>query len=471
MNNTENIPGAGDGPRDFVHSLAEQDEFVDRLAELAASGRREAVRQRLQELHPADVAVVLAHLPFDTARTVFHWLPAEQAGEVLPELDDHYRARLLAGDTPQDIVPLLDELDTDDAADVLADLPEAVAEQVLPDLEDAIEVAKLLHYGEESAGGLMATELVTLARSWSVTRATQELRRATERIGDALDVFVVDELRRLEGSVSLKTLLLAAADAVIGDIMNREVVAVPAGTDQEEVARLMERYDLVTLPVVDEAQRLLGHITIDDVVDVIREEAEEDIQLMSGVTGGEEPTDSIWRMVGGRLPWLLGGLAGAGLAAMVVGSFEAALQQAVILAGFIPIVMATAGNVGIQSSSVAVQGLAAGDVWAGDIAARLGKELLVAMINGVAAAAVVGLCILALSSIAEIQAPGRLALTGGLALIAVIILAALIGTTVPLLLHRFGVDPALATGPFITTSNDILSVFIFFTLASALYLS
>jgi len=471
MSSAENVPGAGGEPRDFMHPLEGHADFVDMIAGLAEAGRREDVRQRLRDLHPADVAGLLIHLSFDTAKPVFHWLPPEQAGEVLSELDDHYRARLLVGAAPEDLVPLLDELDTDDAADVLADLPAAVAGQVLPDLEDSAEVEKLLHYEEETAGGLMATELVTLSRAWTVNRATQELRRAAEMIGDALDVYVVDERRRLEGSVSLKTLLLAAPDAAIGDLMDREVLSVPAEVDQEEVARLMERYDLVTLPVVDGAQHLLGHITIDDVVDVIREEAEEDIQLMSGVTGGEEPTDSVWRMVGGRLPWLLGGLVGAGLAAMVVGSFEAALQQAVVLAGFIPIVMATAGNVGIQSSSVAVQGLAAGDVWAGDIATRLGKELLVAMINGVAAAVVVGLCILALSTVAEIHAPERLALTGGLSLIAVVILAALIGATVPLLLHRFGVDPALATGPFITTSNDILSVLIFFTMATALYLS
>jgi magnesium transporter len=447
------------------------DDFMHEVTGWLAAGRRQEVVQRLTALHPADTATVLSGLAFDQAHNLFHKLPVELAGEVLSELDDHFRARLLKGDTADDIVPLVDELDTDDAADVLADLPEDIASKVLSHLEDATEVEKLLSYDEETAGGLMATQYVTLSPSWTVDQATQQLRRHAEMIGDALDVFVVDDQQRVQGSVSLKSLLLASPRESIANVMIKDVVLVLPETDQEEVARLMERYDLVTLPVVDADQHLLGHITIDDAVDVIREEAEQDMQLMSGVTGGEETTDSVWRMVAGRLPWLMGGLAGAGLAAMVVGAFEEALQQAVILAGFIPIVMATAGNVGIQSSSVAVQGLAAGDVWAGDITKRLGKEVLVAIINGLVVALVLGLFILGLSTLTNIHAPSRLALTSGLSLIAVIMLAALIGATVPLILHRFDVDPALATGPFITTSNDILGVLIFFTMANALYLT
>jgi len=252
--------------------------------------------------------------------------------------------------------------------------------------------------------------------------------------------------------------------------MRSKVVSVPTHEDQEAVARIMARYDLLVLPVVDGQGHLVGQITIDDVVDVIREEAEEDIQRMGGLSGDEEPTDSVWQMVRSRLPWLLGGLGGAGLAAMVVGSFDEALQQAVILAGFIPIIMATAGNVGIQSSAVAVQGLASGDILGGDIKRRLGKEMAVAMINGIAAATAIALVILALSFITSIHEPARLALTAGLALVSVILLAAVLGATVPLVLHRLGVDPALATGPFITTSNDILGVLVFFQLATVLYL-
>jgi len=444
--------------------------LVESLARLIEAGQRDAVLAQLAALHPADIAAVLGHVPFEQAQTLFEWMPLALGSEVLCKLGDNFRGRLLADLAPEQIVPLVDSLDTDEAADLLADLPPDKAPEVLASLQDAETVAGLLGYGEETAGGIMATEYVAVSRTWTVAQAREELRRHAERVAEALDVFVVDTRGRLEGSVSLKSLLLSPPDAIIGEIMNPAVVSVHTDVDQEEVARIMDRLDLLSLPVVDSGRRLVGQITIDDVVDVIREEAEEDIQRMSGLSGDEEPTDSLWRMAGLRLPWLLGGLAGAGLAALVVGSFEDALRQAVILAGFIPIVMATAGNVGIQSSAVAVQGLASGDVWADDMPRRLGKEIAVALINGVAAAAVVGLFVMGLSFFADIHNPERLALTAGIALIAVILLAAAIGAAVPLILHRFGIDPALATGPFITTSNDILGVLIFFTLASSIYL-
>ena len=445
-------------------------ELIAEVSKLAAADKKEGVLDHLHKLHPADAAVLLSHLSPAEAKKALHWLPPERGGEVLAELDDHFRARLLEGDDSDRISAFLEVLDSDDVADVLADLPEKTAQQVLPKLEDAQEVVQLLGYGEETAGGIMAAEYFAVLRSWSVQQVIEEMRRRVHELPDLLEVFITDETGRLEGTASLKSLLLSAPDALIGNVMRLEVVSVPTHEDQEAVARIMERYDLLVLPVVDGQGHLVGQITIDDVVDVIREEAEEDIQRMGGLSGDEEPTDSVWQMVKSRLPWLLGGLGGAGLAALVVGSFDEALQQAVILAGFIPIIMATAGNVGIQSSAVAVQGLASGDILGGDIRRRLGKEMTVAMINGIAAAAVIALVILALSSVASIHEPARLALTAGLALVTVILMAAVIGATVPLILHRLGIDPALATGPFITTSNDILGVLIFFQLATVLYL-
>ena len=445
-------------------------ELIAEVSKLAAADKKEGVLDHLHKLHPADAAVLLSHLSPAEAKKALHWLPPERGGEVLAELDDHFRARLLEGDDSDRISALLEDLDSDDVADVLADLPEKTAQQVLPKLEDAQEVVQLLGYGEETAGGIMAAEYFAVLRSWSVQEVIEEMRRRVQELPDLLEVFITDETGRLEGTASLKSLLLSAPDALIGNVMRLEVVSVPTHEDQEAVARIMERYDLLVLPVVDGQGHLVGQITIDDVVDVIREEAEEDIQRMGGLSGDEEPTDSVWQMVRSRLPWLLGGLGGAGLAALVVGSFDEALQQAVILAGFIPIIMATAGNVGIQSSAVAVQGLASGDILGGDIRRRLGKEMTVAMINGIAAATVIALVILALSSVASIHEPALLALTAGLALVTVILMAAVIGATVPLILHRLGIDPALATGPFITTSNDILGVLIFFQLATVLYL-
>jgi len=318
----------------------------------------------------------------------------------------------------------------------------------------------------------MATEFVAVMPEFTVERATEEVRTHADTIAEIFVLFVVDDLDRLVGIVTMKKLLLSPAHARIEQIMNEDIVSVPTSMDQEEVARLMERYDLVTMPVVDHDGCLVGRITIDDIVDVIRDEAEEDIQRMSGVAGGEEATDSVLRITRGRLPWLLAGLAGASLAALVIFSFEESLAAASILAAFIPIVMATAGNAGIQSSAIAVQGLASGDVWSSDIKRRVGKELSVAMLNGLASSIVLALGILILGTLLSDQPADtmRLAYTAGLALLIVIVIATTIGATTPLLLDKMGIDPAIATGPFITTSNDILGILVFFLLAEWLYI-
>ena len=362
---------------------------------------------------------------------------------------------------------------------MLADLDEEVALQVLPELEDAEDVRELLAYDEETAGGIMATELVAVPQTWTVAEATEEVRRNAETVEEVFAVFVIDEAEVLQGVVTLKRLLLSPAETLIEGIMKPDVISVPTEIDQEEVARVMERYDLVSLPVIDADGCLVGRITIDDIVDVIREEAEEDIQRMSGITGDEEPTDSVLRITRGRLPWLLLGMLGAGMAGAVIGSFEEELRAVPVLAAFIPVVMAMAGNAGIQSSAIIVQGLASGDVWSSDILRRLTKETAVALVNGVALAVAmalfvfvvfVGLAEIFPNAIPEVDLPGKLALTAGLSLLIVILLATVIGTTIPLLLDRFDVDPALATGPFITTSNDIIGLIIFFVLATLLYL-
>ena len=447
--------------------IAADEELLENIIALVESDQRAMVANILADLYPADIALLLEHLPVDYAKNVFRWLSVEQGGDVLPELDDDFRALILGETQPAQIAALLDEMDTDDATDVIADLPEQVALEVLPELEDADVVGDLLAYDEESAGGIMGTEFVAVPQSWTVADVTEEVRRNAEHVEPIYAVFVHDDVRRLIGAVSLKRLLLSPASSLVGEVIDTDNLAVRTDVDQEQVARVMEKYDLVTLPVVDDRDQVIGRITIDDVVDVIREEAEEDIQRMSGVAGGEGVTDSALRISRGRLPWLLAGLVGAGLSAYVIWVFEDSLRQAVVLASFIPIVMATAGNAGIQSSAIAVQGLASGNVWSSDVLRRFGKELLVSMINGFALAVVLGLAVMAL--------PGdefslRLALTAGITMIVVVILATTIGATVPLLLDRFGVDPAIATGPFITTTNDILGIIVFFVLASLIYL-
>ena len=447
-------------------------ELVGDIGALVASDQRQMVLNIVADLHPADISQILTHLSKREAKQLFTWLSPETAGAVLADLDDDYRAELLE-EVPHDrIAEVLEELETDDVADILADLPDHVADKVLPVLEDASDVGSLMAYEEDTAGGIMAVEFIAVRPEWTVARATEEVRTNAETVEDVYVVFVVDEAGKLVGFVSLKKLLLARASVPIESIMNPDVVSAHTDTDQEDVARIMERYDLVSLPVVDSENRLVGRVTIDDVVDVIREEAEEDIQRMSGVAGGEEPTDSVFRVSRGRLPWLLLGITGAGLAAAVILHFEASLAAATVLAGFIPIVAATAGNAGIQSSAVAVQGLASGEIWATDFGRRMRKEVAVALMNGVAVALVLGFAVIGLGILVPDQFPNpsRLAFTVSLSLVVVVILATTIGASVPIFLDKMGIDPAIATGPFITTSNDILGMIVFFLLAEALYL-
>ena len=455
-------------------------ELVEDISALIDTGQRGMVMNLVADLYPADLSSLLTHLAFDEARQLFQWLPIEDAGEVIAELDSGFRTSLLEQVQPARLTALLDELDTDDAADVLSELPDELAQHVLPHLEDSADVEELLGYAEDTAGGIMGTEYVAVHAEWTVADATEEVRRNAERIDEIYGVFVVDRTDHLQGIVSLKRLLLSPSHASVSSIMESDVVSVETHVDQEEVARIMQRYDLVSMPVVDSIGRLVGRITIDDVVDVIREEAEEDIQRMSGVSGDEGPGDSVVRIVRGRLPWLLIGLVGACLSGVVIGSFENVLEEAVILAAFIPIVTAMAGNAGIQSSAIVVQGLASGEMWSSDVVRRLGKELAVGLFNGSVLALLLGAAVVVLpfalegigiapDVFADVELD-LLAYAAGLSLLLVILLATCIGTAVPLLLHRGAIDPALATGPFITTTNDILGLGVYFLVTTAIYL-
>ncbi len=448
-------------------ALLEVDETLVRdLAALLEADQRGMVLNLVADLYAPDVERLLHQLPFEDAHRLFHWLSAEQASEVLAEMDGNFRAALLEEVRTERITAILDELNTDDAADVLADLPHAVAQQVLPQLEDSEDVQELLGYPEDTAGGIMGTEYVAVHPSSTVSEATEEVRRNAEMVEEIFSVFVSDVDDRLLGTVSLKRLLLSPSDARIEDIMEDDVIAVGVRTDQEEVARIMQRYDLISLPVVDGRNRLVGRITIDDVVDVIREEAEEDLRLASGISGDEETTDSVLRISRGRLPWLLIGLAGAGISGTVIGLFEGKLEQAVVLASFIPIVTAMGGNAAVQSAAIAVQGLASGRLWASNIFKRIGKEFLVALLNGLVLSTIVGGFVLAVG----IGNADRLALTIALTMLSVILLATSNGALVPFILHALDVDPASAMGPFVTTLNDIIGLTVYFIIASIIYL-
>jgi len=454
-------------------------EIAEAVEEQLGEGNLSAAVDLVRELHPADIARLVTELGREQAASLTLALPTITGAQVLSELDESFCADLLAATPTKRVTSLLNELESDDAADVLGQLDETVRLRVLRVLEDREAVRGLLAYEEDTAGGIMAAEVVTVLADWTVAEATEEIRRNAEDTQDLYVVFVIDSSKHLQGFVTIRRLLLSPAEAIIGDIMRTDVRYVTTDVDQEEVARTMERYDLVSLAVVDDEQRLVGHVAIDDAMDVIREEAEEDYQRLSGITGDEEPTDSVFRITRGRLPWLFLGMIGAVFAGSVIGVYEENIRRASVLAAFIPVVMAMAGNAGIQSSAIIVQGLASGEVWSANMFRRLGKELLVAIVNGLALAMIMLVFVLLLfgwlatvwSSVVEpAPEPMRLAVTAGLSLFAVIVLAAVIGVATPLMLDRIGVDPALATGPFITTSNDIIGLIVFFMLATTLYL-
>ena len=442
--------------------------LVERVEALLEEGQRADLDALLADLYAADVARLMGMLSLDEARHIFHLLPDDEAADVLTELDSADRERLLETAAPARIAEILDRLDTDDAADVLGDLREDVALDVLPRLEDAAEVRGLLTYEADTAGGLMATEFVVVPVHATVAQATEEVRRQAEHMDEVYVIFVEDEAGRLVGLVSIKRLLLSPASTFVERIMETDFVSVTVDRDQEDVARIMERYDIVSLPVTDRDGHLVGRITIDDVVDVLREEAEEDLQVISGSSGDEELNSSILEITRGRLPWLAVGLLGTFLSASVVKHFESALEHVVVLAFFIPIMTAMAGNAAIQSAAITVQGLSSGKLLVGDAFRRVFKEMTVALVNGAALSLL--LCLIVWGF--DLGGPQalRLALVSALALFIVIILATTNGAFIPVVLSRLGIDPAVSMGPFVTTANDILGLTIYFTITTALFL-
>lgn len=462
---TPSPSAVSDGP---PHSgLLEVDEsVVTDIVALLDEGQRGMVLNLVADLYPADVALLLWRLPQTEAKQLFQWLPPEVASDTLAEMEEGVRAFLLEDLSSSALTELIDELDTDDAADILAELPDETALKVLPDLSAADDLTELMEYGPETAGGIMAREYVSISPDWTLQEATEAVRRHADDVGELYTAYVVDEDETLLGVISLKQLLLSPGSVKVRDIVETDFISVPPELDQEEVGNVVQRYDLVSVPVVDENGRMMGRITIDDVVDVIRDEAEEDIQLMSGLTGEEEPVDTALEVSRGRLPWLIVGLVGSGLSGTVIGVFEATLQQAVVLATFIPIVTATGGNAAVQSAAIAVQGLGSGELWLTDAFKRIGKEMLVALLNGLVIAVLLCATVAALG----LGNVGTLVATLALTMLSVSLVATTNGALIPFVLTWLGIDPASAMGPFVTTLNDILGLAIYFLIATALYL-
>ncbi len=442
--------------------------FLEEIRLFAETRNSDALRQFIADLHPADLAEIIDTLNREQATFVLSSLDDETAADVVTFLDEETREKFMQVLSPKEIAErVIDNLDSDDAADIISELPEEKQREVLSeigDFEQARDIADLLAYDEDSAGGLMAKELVKVQLSSSLIQCVREIRKQAAEMDNLFAVYVVNERDVLLGILPIKNLLLAPTNARLDDIILKdELVFVNVDEKAEKVAEIMRKYDLVVLPVVDGLGRLVGRITIDDVVDVMQEEAEKDYQLASGLSEDVGSEDKIWVLSRARLPWLLIGLAGGIIGSKVIGNYETELQIHPEMAFFIPLIAAMGGNAGVQSSAIIVQSLAGGFIHTQNMLPRLLKELSVALISGLVCSS------LLLAYGLVFTDSFSLSMTVGISLITVIVLASVLGTFIPLMLHRFKVDPALATGPFITTSNDIIGLFVYFTMGRLLY--
>jgi magnesium transporter len=416
----------------------------------------------LNDMHHADIAEIFDELEIEEAIYIFKILDSEITAEILLELEEDLREKILRGLSAKEIAEELDELDTDDAADIISELSESKQGEVISELEDlehAKDIVDLLRYDEDEAGGLMEKELVKVNENWNVLTCVKEMRLQAENVTRVHSIYVVDDENRLKGRLSLKDLLTTSTKTPISEVYIPKVDYVRVTTPNVEVARIMQKYDLEAIPVVDEIGRLVGRVTIDDIIDVIKEEADKDYQLAAGISQDVEADDSILELTRARLPWLILALLGGFITVRVLGLFEGAMEEHGKLFFFTPLIAAMAGNVGVQSSAIIVQGLA-NNTLRGSLFKRLIKEVSLSLLNGV----ILGI-ILSVGSHFLLDVEIVISVIITIALISVIIIASLIGTFVPLLLDKFGVDPALATGPFITTSNDICGILIYFTIA------
>ena len=433
-------------------------EFLREITEKLDRQEYKQVKKELSELHNVDIAELIDELDDDYGKILFELFEDEDSAEILVELDEESRETVLEDLSSQEIAEdLIENLDSDDAADIIADLPSKKKVEVLSHIEDidhASDIVDLLAYPENTAGGLMAKELIRVNEKWSVLRCVREMRKQAEEVDKVYAIYVVDDHDVLLGTLSLKKLLLTPEKNLIKKVYNEKVISVKANYDDEEVVNIMDKYDLVVLPVVDDLNRLIGRITIDDVVDVMKEEAMEDYNKASGITEQVDSSDNIATLTRARLPWLLIGLVGGILGAQVMGIFD--IKNHIELAFFIPLIAAMGGNVGVQSAAIIVQGLASNSLGMDTISQRLLKELGVALLNGIICSGLIMLITFLIGYSSSIS------LTVSISMMAVIIFAALFGTFVPLILDRYKIDPALATGPFITTVNDVLGLFIYF---------
>ncbi len=446
-----------------ITSSAEFEEVLENIQELVEQGKLDYVRNILADLHPADIADLIERLEPEYRERVFSLLPAETAAEVLAELKDIPKEDVLEALDSSKLAEVISEMDSDDATDVVSELPEEKATEVLEKVEEETseEIEELLRYEEDTAGGLMAKEILAVNANATVAQAIEELRRMKmeeEEIEELYRVYVVDDFGKLVGAVSVVHLILADPQTKIKEIMEPDVIAIQSDMDQEEVAQIFKKYDLVSAPVVNKNYKLIGRITIDDILDVIEEETDEDLARIAGTGEEEILEESVFKISRARLPWLIVSFIGEICSAFILENFSATISQIVASAFFIPIVMALGGSSGQQSAIIVVRGLATGEIALMDLSRRIWREFRASLLNGI----IIALLIFAVVSLW--QGDRHFALILSSTLIIVVMNASIFGAIIPFIFKKFNVDPAIATGPFVATFNDVVGLLIYFSL-------
>ncbi|WP_291789005.1 magnesium transporter [Cecembia sp.] len=449
-----------------IKSFELSKEYLESLREAIEKKDNDFIIESLDGANVADIAALLDELNLEEAIYVIRLLESSIAADILIELDEDSLVKVIREMQAFELAALIEKMDSDDAVDILILMPTKEREDVisyLQEKEKSANILDLLRYDEDSAGGLMAKEFIKANQNWNVVQTIEEIRRQAEKVEKIYSIYVVDNRQHLLGRVSLKKIILASSDTKISDIYEADLISVPTHMDGEDVAEIMRKYDLESVPVVNAKNKLVGRITVDDILDLIREQSEEDIQAMSGISADVEESDSIFRISKARLPWLLIGVMGGLMGAQIISFFEEGLSKYIALASFIPLVAATGGNVGIQSSSLVVQTLASKSVFNDTPWQRFIKGVLIALLNGLVLGSFVFGVVVFIYGFESI-----FGLTIGLAMFCVVLLASFMGTVTPLILDKFGINPAIASGPFITTANDLLGLAVYFGVAVAL---
>ena len=435
-------------------------ELIDNISDLILNKNNKEIKKIVKTLHYADLAELINELKFDESLYLLKLIDSDKTSDVLTELDDDLRERVLKEFSEKEIAGEIKELDSDDAVDILSELSEEKKEKVISLIKDeniTENIRELLNYDEDTAGGLMAKELISVNENWSVLKCLREIRKQAKDITRVHSIYVLNKKEELIGRLSLKDLIMSPSKKKIKQIYIPKVDYINVNDRAEDVAKLMRKYDLEAIPVINDDRQLLGRITIDDIVDFIKDEAEEDYLLAAGVSNDVEADDSIFELSKARLPWLILGLFGGLGSVFILESFEEIMASESLRALFFytPLIAAMAGNVGVQSSAIVVQGLA-NDLIKGSVLKRLVKEVSLTVLNGI----ILSLLIIGFGQI--VNQPIEMSLTISVSMIFVIIVAALIGTAVPIILDKLDIDPAIATGPFITTGNDVIGILLFF---------